>query len=305
MIEGVGTGGGRGFRQRRGLARAGILGRAGWGVLRRDRQLAIATFLLLLLLSSAAVGPLAWRTNPLSVDLKSALKPPSAAHPMGTDANGRDLLARFDKGAQISLAVAAFAVFSSAAVGVFLGLLSGTSRGIVDALVMRVMDALLAFPPLILAMAVTVGLGVGVKTSALGITVSVVPRYARLVRSNVVQIRALPMIEAAAALGASRKRIMFRHILPQASSTIFVESASVFGYAIVTLASLGFVGLGAQQPMPEWGSMITEGLQYALTGEWWIALFPGLGVLLVVIAANLFADRLQAILDPRGARGGA
>jgi peptide/nickel transport system permease protein len=224
---------------------------------------------------------------------------------MGTDENGRDLLARFNRGAQISLAVAAFVVFVSATIGVVLGLVGGTSRGAVDAIVMRVMDALLAFPPLILAMAVTVGLGTGLNTAALGIAISVVPRYARLVRSNVVRIRALPMIEAAVALGASRKRIMFRHILPQATSTVFVESAVVFGYAIVTLASLGFVGLGAQLPTPEWGAMITEGLKFALTGEWWLALFPGLGVLLVVVAANLFADRLQAHLDPRGPRGGA
>jgi peptide/nickel transport system permease protein len=304
MIEGVETGEGPGgFRYQHAVSRAAGRSRRGLKLMTGSPALALASLIMFVLVSGAVFGPLVWRIDPLAVDLQSALQPPSWDHPMGTDANGRDLLARFNMGAQISLAVATFVVVASAAVGVALGLISGTSRGLVDALIMRVTDALLAFPALILAMAVTVGLGAGVKTAALGITVSVIPRFTLLVRSNVVRIRALPLVEAAVALGASRKRIMFRHILPQATTTIFVESAVVFGYAIVTLASLGFVGLGAKLPTPEWGSMITEGLSYALTGEWWVAFFPGLGVLLVVVAANLFSDQLQAILDPRGPRG--
>jgi peptide/nickel transport system permease protein len=223
---------------------------------------------------------------------------------MGTDGFGRDLLARFNKGAQISLAVATFVVFAGGTVGALLGLVSGAFGGIVDAVIMRVMDALLAFPSLILAMAVTVGLGVGLQTAALGISLTCVPLYARLLRSNVVRIRALPMVEAARVLGASPRRIMFRHILPQASSTLLVTSAAVFGHAILALAALGFVGLGAQIPTPEWGATITEGLQYSLTGEWWVAFFPGIGVLIATVGANLLADRLQAHLDPRGARSG-
>jgi peptide/nickel transport system permease protein len=305
MIDEAGIGAGAATSRRERISAARGRGRAGLAVLRDDRQLAIAVALLGLLVFSALAGPLLWRVDPISVDLGSVLLPPSAAHPMGTDGNGHDMLTRFNHGARISLAVAVFVVVSSGAVGTFLGLVSGTSPGRVDAVVMRCMDALLAFPPLILAMAVTVGLGSGLVTAALGISLSVVPRFARLVRSNVVRIRALPMIEASVALGASRRRIMFRHILPQAASTIFVESAVVFGYAIVTLASLGFVGLGVHPPTPEWGSMITDGLQYALTGEWWITVFPGIGVLLGVVAANLLGDSLQARLDPRGRRGRA
>jgi peptide/nickel transport system permease protein len=306
MIDRVGTGGaGAGAVARwQALSRTLGRGRGALRALRRDGELAFAVCLLVLLVLAAGVGPLVWRANPVAVDLQSVLQAPSAAHLMGTDGNGRDLLARFNAGARISLVVALFVVAAAAVLGGFLGLLSGTSRGLVDAVVMRCMDALLAFPPLILAMAVTVGLGIGLKTAALGIALTCVPHYARLVRSDVVRIRALPMVEAAVALGASRKRIMFLHILPQATSTLLVQSAAVFGYAIVTLASLGFVGLGAQIPTPEWGATITDGLQYALTGQWWVAFFPGLGVLVAVVAANLFADRLQAHLDPRGPRGG-
>jgi peptide/nickel transport system permease protein len=300
MIEGVETIGGRRFAHRQALSGAADLGR----VLKHDRELAIAVFLLSLLVLAAVAGPVIWRTDPVAVDLKSALEPPSMSHPMGTDGVGRDLLARFNKGAQISLAVATFVVAAATLVGGILGLVGGAFGGIVDAIAMRSMDAILAFPALILAMAVTVGLGVGLQTAALGIALSCVPVYARLVRSNVVRIRALPMVEAAVALGASRKRVMFRHILPEATSTLLVMSAAVFGYAITALAALGFVGLGAQIPTPEWGATITEGLQYALTGEWWVAFFPGTGVLLATIGANLLADRLQAHFDSRGPRGG-
>jgi peptide/nickel transport system permease protein len=264
----------------------------------------LALALLLLLVLAASVGPLIWNQSPLVIDLKGALQAPSLAHPMGTDGYGRDVLSRFIDGARISLTVAAVVVIAAALLGGVLGLISGTAGGAVDALLMRIMDALLAFPPLILAMAVTVGLGVGLKTATLGIILIYIAPNARLVRSNVVRIRTLPMVEAAVALGASRKRIMFRHILPQATATILVQSASVFGHAIVTLAALGFVGLGAQIPTPEWGAMITEGFQYALTGEWWVSVCPGLGLLVVVVAANLLADRLQALLDPRGYRTG-
>jgi peptide/nickel transport system permease protein len=165
---------------------------------------------------------------------------------------------------------------------------------------MRIMDAILAFPPLILAMAVTVGLGAGLETAALGIMLTSLPYYARLLRSEVLRIRSLPFIEAAHALGARQTRIMARHIVPHVVSTLLIQAAAVFGYAILTLAALGFVGLGAQVPTPEWGTMITDGLQYFLTGQWWIGVFPGLGVLLAVTAASVIADRTRDILDPRG-----
>jgi peptide/nickel transport system permease protein len=266
----------------------------------RDRALATATVMLGVLVFLAVFGPLLWRKDPLAVDLLSSLEAPSSAHPMGTDSVGRDIFARFNEGAQISLVVGLAVVATGAALGGLIGLVAGTSGGWLDMLLMRIMDAILAFPPLILAMAVTVGLGVGLRTAALGIMITSVPYYARLIRSEVIRIRSLLFVEAAAALGATRTRILARHIAPHTVSTLFIQASAVFGYAILTLAALGFVGLGAQVPTPEWGTMITDGLAYALTGQWWIGLFPGVGVLVAVTAASIIADRARDILDPRG-----
>jgi peptide/nickel transport system permease protein len=265
-----------------------------------DRALLTASILLGILLFLAIFGPLIWRKDPLAVNLLSALQPPSREHPMGTDNLGRDVFARFNEGARISLIVGIAVVTTGALVGGTLGLVAGVFGGWLDAVFMRVMDAMLAFPPLILAMAVTVGLGVGLKTAALGIMLTSVPYYARLIRSDVLRIRSLPFVEAAAALGASRTRIILRHIAPHTVSTLFIQASAVFGYAILTLAALGFIGLGAQVPTPEWGTMITEGLANALTGQWWTGVFPGLGVLAAVTAASIIADRARDILDPRG-----
>jgi peptide/nickel transport system permease protein len=269
-------------------------------LLARDPALAAAVAALGLLVFLAVFGPLIWTKNATAVDVGSSLLPPSRAHPMGTDSIGRDVFARFNEGARISLAVGVVVVVVGAIFGGVAGVVAGASPGWVDATLMRIMDAILAFPALMLAMAVTVGLGAGLETAALGIMLTSLPYYARLLRSEVLRIRSLPFIEAAHALGARRTRIMARHIVPHVVSTLLIQAAAVFGYAILTLAALGFVGLGAQVPTPEWGTMITDGLQYFLTGQWWIGVFPGLGVLLAVTAASVIADRTRDILDPRG-----
>lgn len=271
-----------------------------FSVLAHEPALAAAVAALGLLLFLAVFGPLIWTKSATAVDVGSSLLPPSRAHPMGTDSIGRDVFSRFNEGARISLAVGVLVVVVGAILGGVAGVVAGTSPGWVDATLMRIMDAILAFPALILAMAVTVGLGAGLETAALGIMLASLPYYARLLRSEVLRIRSLPFIEAAHALGARRTRIMARHIVPHVVSTLLVQGAAVFGYAILTLAALGFVGLGAQVPTPEWGTMITDGLQYFLTGQWWIGAFPGLGVLLAVTAASVIADRTRDILDPRG-----
>lgn len=266
----------------------------------RDPALAFATTMLAILAFLAIFGPLIWAKDPLGLDVGASLEGPSSAHPMGTDDVGRDVLARFNEGAQISLAAGAIVVVVGAAIGGAIGLAAGVFGGWIDALLMRVMDAILAFPPLILAMAVTVGLGTGVKTATLGIIITTIPYYARLLRSDVLRLRSLLFVEAAAAIGASPTRIILRHIAPHTVSTLLIQGAAVFGYAILSLAALGFVGLGVQIPTPEWGTMITEGLNYALTGKWWIAVFPGIGVLAAVTATSIIADRARDIFDPRG-----
>lgn len=267
---------------------------------RKDKALLGASAALLLLVTLGLLGPLLWPKGALAIDVGSSLQPPSAANPMGTDGVGRDVFARFNEGARISLVVATAVMVAGAFLGGVIGLISGVVGGWPDNALMRAMDAILAFPPLILAMAVTVGLGIGLQTAAIGITLTSIPWYARLMRSEVLRIKSLPFIEAAVAAGASRIRIIGRHIVPHLASTLLIQGAAVFGYAILTLAALGFVGLGAQIPTPEWGAMITDGLRYALTGQWWIGVFPGLGVLIAVTAVSIIADRFRDILDPRG-----
>jgi peptide/nickel transport system permease protein len=266
----------------------------------RDRPLAIASAVVLLLVVVALVGPLIRQDDPLKLDLLRSLQKPSLGHPMGTDAVGRDVLARFLEGTRISLLVGCLVIIVGSLVGGLIGLLAGVMAGFTDGVLMRIMDAILAFPPLILAMAATLGLGAGLTAAGLGITIASIPWYARVLRSEVLRVRSLPFVEAATALGAPRWRVVLRHIVPHVIPTLMIQASAAFGYAILSLAALGFVGLGAQIPTPEWGAMITDGLQYTLTGQWWISVFPGLGVLIAVMAANVIADRARDILDPRG-----
>lgn len=268
---------------------------------RMGGELIAAVLLLGLLVVAALVGPLVWSSDPLATG-SDILAAPSAAHPMGTDDTGRDLLARFLAGARISLLAGAVVVVLGGLVGAGAGLAAGLSRGLADTIIMRAMDAIAAFPPLILAMAVSLGLGRGLAAGVVGVALTSLPFYARLMRGDVKRIRALPHIEAARAIGLTPARTAWRHILPHTLPTMLVQSAGLFGYAILTLAGLGFVGLGAQVPTPEWGAMITGGLEYTLTGEWWIAVFPGIGVLIAVAGAAMLADALGARTDPTAAR---
>lgn len=277
--------------------------RARAGSLLRQPGFVVGTGLLSLLVAAAVIGPLLWRKDPLAIDLSTTLQRPSWGHPMGTDSSGRDIFARFNEGARISLGVAAVVTLLGALVGGVIGLAAGMLRGVVDNVLSRVLDSLLAFPPLILAMTVTVGLGVGLQTATLGVALATVPFFGRLLRGDVLRIRSLPHVEAAVALGATPTRVAIKHVLPHTASTMLIQSAAIFGYAILSLAGLGYVGLGAQIPTPEWGAMITDGQQHALTGQWWVAVFPGLGVMMGTVAVNLLADSARDRFDPRGLVG--
>jgi peptide/nickel transport system permease protein len=265
-----------------------------------DRKLAVPLGVLALMVLFAIFMPIFWSHGPDKQDLINSLGSPSASHPLGTDQLGRDVLARVATGARISLVVATLVTLAGAIVGGLIGLLAGTLGGASDGVVMRVMDAILAFPPLILAMAVTVGLGIGLDTAAIGVSLVSVPWYARLLRSEALRIRSLPFIEAAHAMGATRGRIIARHVVPHMLPVLFIQMAAAFGYAVLALAGLSFVGLGAQVPTPEWGAMITEGLSYSLTGQWWISICPGVALLITVTAASMLSDRMRDLLDPRG-----
>jgi peptide/nickel transport system permease protein len=269
----------------------------------RDGEMVLGTVILAVLFVVALFGPMVWHFDPLDVDVLSSLSPPDWTHPMGTDDVGRDVLARFMAGARVSLTVSVVVTVLGTLLGGALGLAAGFSGGWFDLIVSRIMDAILSFPPLILAMAVAIGLGPGVVSAVFGIVLAAIPWYYRLLRSEVLRIRHLSYIDAARALGVSRLRIIRRHVLPQTVSTVLIQASSVFSFAILTLAALGFVGLGIQPPLPEWGTMITEGLAYALTGQWWLGLFPGLGIFLLAASANLIADRLRDYYDPKSATG--
>jgi peptide/nickel transport system permease protein len=271
--------------------------------LANDRELLLGVLMFGVIVVLALFGRLIWPVDPLRVDILNSLLPPSFAHPMGTDDVGRDVFARFIQGAQVSIGVAVGVTIAGTLIGGTLGLLAGLVGGWFDAVVSRAMDAILAFPPLILAMAVAIGLGPGIVSAAIGVILAAIPWYYRLLRSEVLRLRTLMYVESAQALGASNFRLIRLHILPQTTSTIFIQASSVFSFSILTLAALGFVGLGIQPPTPEWGTMITEGLAYALTGQWWLGFFPGLGIFVLAVSANLIADRLRDIYDPKsGAR---
>jgi peptide/nickel transport system permease protein len=272
-------------------------------IISRDAELAVGVGVFTLIAAMAAFGWLLWPVDPLQVDVLDSLAPPSLAHPMGTDDVGRDVLARFIRGAQVSMLVALAVTILGTLIGGFLGLLAGLWGGFFDTIVSRIMDAILAFPPLIFAMAVAIGLGPGITSAVIGVVLASIPWYFRLLRSEVLRIRTLMYVDSARALGASSFRLIRRHILPQTTSTILIQASSVFSFSILTLAALGFVGLGVQPPVPEWGTMITEGLAFALTGQWWLGFFPGLGIFLLAVSANLIADRLRDIYDPKSAVG--
>jgi peptide/nickel transport system permease protein len=265
-----------------------------------DRKIAVPFAVLVALVLFAIFVPILWSHGADKQDLLHSLESPSFAHPMGTDQLGRDMLARVATGARISLIVATLVTLAGALLGGLIGLLAGTIGGLSDGVVMRAMDAILAFPPLILAMAVTVGLGIGLNTAAIGVALVSVPWYARLLRSEALRIRSLPFIEASYAIGMTRSRVIARHVIPHMLPVLFIQMAAAFGYAVLGLASLSFVGLGAQVPTPEWGALITEGLSYSLTGQWWISIFPGVALLITVTAASMLSDRLRDLLDPRG-----
>lgn len=278
------------------LSRASRTGRA----LLSDPTLFAGVAILALLVLFAIFAPILWGHNPDKQNLLIALEPPSPAHPMGTDQLGRDVFARVAYGARISLFVSIGVAVLGGLIGGAMGLVAGTVGGWSDSALMRTMDAILAFPPLVLAIAVASSLGAGVSTAAIGIAIVSIPWYVRLIRSEALRVRSLAFVEAAHALGATRKRIILRHVMPHLLPVLLIQMAACFGYAVLALAGLSFLGLGAQVPTPEWGAMITEGLGSALTGQWWIAVFPGVAVCITVTGASMLSDRMRDLLDPRG-----
>jgi peptide/nickel transport system permease protein len=229
------------------------------------------------------------------------LLPPSYEHPFGTDKVGRDIYSRVLLGTGLALQVGTVVIVVSATIGITVGAVAGYFGGWTDELLMRFTDIFLTVPALVLAIAVTSALGKGITNTMIGISLVWWPGFARLTRGLVLSLREEPYVEAAYGIGAGHARILFRHILPNAISPLIIKMTTDFGFAVLTAAALGFIGLGAQPPTPEWGAMINDGRTY-FPDEWWIATFPGMAIWLLVFSWNLLGDGLRDVLDPRSRR---
>ncbi len=253
--------------------------------------------LLLMLLAA----PLLTAASPDAQDPTLSFLPPSLAHPMGCDAFGRDLFARVLYGGRTTVLASLAVVVLGGAAGTALGLVAGYAGGATGFLIMRLVDLLLAFPGILLALAVSAVLGPGLDNGVLAVAVVLAPIYARLVEGATAEVRHLSYVDAAVTLGAGAPRIVLRHVLPNVSPGIIVLSSTWLGVAVLWIAALGFIGVGVQPPTPEWGAILNDGQNY-ITLAWWITVFPGMFLALFVIGANLIGDGLRDQLDPTLAR---
>ena len=263
------------------------------------RPLAIAGAVIAAMwLVVAVFAPLIAPYDPLAQTF-TALQPPSLDHPFGTDELGRDVLSRVIYGARVSIPLALLLVSLAALIGGVLGAIAGYFRGIADGAVMRVTDLVFAFPAIILAMVVTAVLGRGLRNAVLAIVIVAWPAYARVVRGLVLSIGDSEYVQSARLLGVSSRKTLFRDVLPNVAGPVLVLTTLDLGTAILLLAGLSFLGLGAQPPDPEWGSMVATGTQYF--EQWWIGTFPGLAIFTAVVAFNFLGDSLRDFFDPTSA----
>ncbi len=281
-----------GVRGLRLVARAPIL----------SNPLNIVAFALIAVFALCALlAPVIAPYDPLLQALGSRLMPPSPDHWLGTDSLGRDIASRILYGARISLIIGVVVVASAGVFGTVVGLVAGYSGGLVDEALMRLTEVFLAFPALILAMAIAGALGPSLTNAIIAIAAVTWAVYARLTRGQILSLRRREFVEAARAIGASQFRIVFRHLLPNALAPLMIQASFDLGSSIIAAAGLSFIGFGAQPPTPEWGVMISEGRNYISTQPW-LSLFPGLAILLAVGSFNLLGDGLRDAFDPRLSR---
>lgn len=268
-----------------------------WRSLLRHRSAVIGgvivLFFLLIALFADLIAPYDYAER--SEDL---LQPPSAEHWFGTDETGRDIFSRVLYGARISLRVGFFAIAGSIVIGSFLGLIAGFYGGWRDVIISRLFDILLAFPSILLAIAIVAMLGPGLNNALLAIAIINIPTFGRLMRSQVLSVKQEDFVLAARAMGMTNRRILFRHILPNSWTPIMVQGTLGFATAVIEAAALGFLGLGAQPPHPEWGTMLADARGFIQLAPWTMV-FPGLAMMLTVLGFNLLGDGLRDVLDPR------
>jgi peptide/nickel transport system permease protein len=268
-----------------------------WGRLRKNRGALWGAALLLVFIIGSVFAPVLAPYPIEEMKMENRFLAPSAEHWLGTDEFGRDILSRMMHGGRVSLMMGLVAVSIAGTFGVILGVISGYYRRL-DMYIMQCMDILLAFPSLLLAIAIIAILGVGLTNAMIAVAISVIPSYVRVVRGTVLSIREKEYIEAVKALGVSDFKIIVKHILPNVMSPVIVLSSLQFGTSILAAAALSFLGLGAQPPTPEWGAMAYVGKSFLLNA-WWMSLFPGLAIMLVVLGFNMLGDGLRDALDPR------
>jgi len=264
---------------------------------RRNRLMVVGTGIIVFLLLVAAFAPLLASHDPYDQILSDRLQPPSRQHYFGTDSLGRDIYSRIVFGSRVTLSIAVLVAAISAPLGLVIGVLAGYFGKALDEILMRLSDVFLAFPKLILAIAFAAALGPGVENAIVAISIANWPSYARLARAETLSVRHNDYIQVIRSMGAGNLRIMVGHITPMCMSSIIVRLSLDMGTIILTAAGLGFLGLGAQPPVPEWGLMVSDGRQF-LVDQWWVSTLPGIAILIVVMGFNLMGDGIRDILDP-------
>lgn len=265
---------------------------------KRNKLALIGGYIVLFYILVAIFAPIISPQDPFKIDLVNKLQPPSMDHWMGTDDKGRDILSRLIFGSRLSLTVGFVSVFFGAAIGIILGLLAGYYGKLMDTIIMRVVDVLLAFPGILLALAIISALGPSLINVMVAVGVFSIPMFARIVRGSTLSVRKLEYIDAIRALGATDLTIIIKHIFPNILSPVIVQATLRLATAILSAAGLSYLGLGAQPPSPEWGAMLSSGRDYLFSAPH-IALFPGIAISTLVLGFNIFGDGLRDALDPR------
>ena len=265
----------------------------------KNKLALVGLLILMFIFVLVFLGPALSGYDPFNVDFSVKLQAPSADHFLGTDNYGRDVMSRIFTGARHTLLAAVVSVVIGLILGAPLGVISGYFGRKVDLIIMRIVDILLAFPPLILAMAIVSGLGPSLLNAAVAIGISYIPIFARMARSRAISVKNMDYVQSAIALGSSRMRIILTDVLPNSMTPLIVQATIYTGYGILWVASLSFIGLGAKLPIPEWGLMIAEGRQYIISGEWWMTVFPGLFIMLGITGFILIGDGIREVINPK------
>lgn len=273
-----------------------------WKYLRKNKTAMIGLIIIIILIVVAIFANIISPFDPYTQSLKDRFTPGfwkgNTTNILGTDDFGRDLLSRIIYGSRISLTVGFIAVFIGVLIGSFFGIISGYFGGIIDSIIMRGVDVMFSLPSILLAIVIMAILGTGLDKAMIAIGITYAPQIARIVRSQTIVVKNMEFVEAAFSIGEPHLMIIFRHIIRNVLSPIIVYGTLSIGSAILDAAALGFLGLGAQPPTPEWGAMLSRSYQYIVAGAWWVATFPGLMILISVLGFNLLGDGLRDAIDP-------